>query len=171
MTSEGIFNTFPNAVLTPLPLQRPTAQTIELLQQEVSTNAISVFSTRGNGMLGHFALAVQPAVYNAAAGVNFDPPLPAVPGSIHPVGATAPIITKANRQFVHNQQELSIYASTDAKLKQQILAAVPATYTNALKYKYLGYTNVTTLAILTHLQEKYGTITTHVLNINMENLH
>jgi hypothetical protein len=137
MTTE-INNSFPHAVLTPLPQHRPTAAVLELLQQEISANAISVPSTRGNGTLGHYALVVTPALYTQAAAIPFIAPLAPGPAPIHQAGATAAQITEDNRQYLADQKEFSIYMATEAKLKQMVLTAVPTTYTNALKNKFIG---------------------------------
>jgi hypothetical protein len=170
MTSEGS-NAFPHAVLTPLPPQRPTAAVLELLQQEVSANAISVPSSRGNGLLGHYALVVSPARYMLASGVAFIAPESPGIAPVHAANATGHMITEDNRQFLADQKEFIIFSATEAKLKQQILQAVPPTYTNSLKNKFIGFANVSALAILTHLFNDYGRITTHDLDENMKRLH
>jgi hypothetical protein len=145
MTSEGFNNTFPRAVLTPLPAQRPTAALLELLQLQVP-------SARGNGTLGHYALVVSNAKYVLAAQVQFDPPIAPPAAPVHAPNETGAVITEVNRQIMADHKEFALYTSTEAKLKQQVLQAVPSTYTNALKDKFIGFANVTTLAILTHLQ-------------------
>jgi hypothetical protein len=171
MMSEGNNIPFPHAVLTPLPNDRPTASTLELLQQELSANAISVPSARGNAALGHYALVVSAAKYVTAAAVAFDPPVSPGIAPVHPAQGTAAQITEINRQFLADQREYHLYSSTEAKLKQQLLMAVPTTYTNALKDKFVGFANVTTLQLLTHLHTDYGTITTDDLDNNMKRLH
>jgi hypothetical protein len=171
MMSEANNIPFPHAVLTPLPNERPTASTLELLQQELSANAISVPSARGNGSLGHYALVVSNAKYVLAEAVAFDPPVSPGVAPVHPPQGTAAQITEINRQFLADQREYHLYSSTEAKLKQQLLMAVPNTYTNALKDKFVGFANVTTLQILTHLNTDYGAITTDDLDANMKLLH
>jgi hypothetical protein len=172
MTSEISTTHFPHAVLTPLANSRPSAATLELLQQELSANAIAIPSARGNGTLGHYALVVDAATYTAAA--NNTPFIaPIFPGAapIHAAAATGAQITETNRQFLADQREYTIYKTTKAMLKRQVLEAVPATFTNSLKDKTLGFANVATLEILTRLHEDYGTITTDDLYRNMQRLH
>jgi hypothetical protein len=171
MTSEGYNNTFPHALLTLLPTQRPTAAILELLQQEVGANAISVPSSRGNGTLGHYALVVSPAKYVLSAQVQFVPPPAPGAAPVHLPTATGAQITKENQQFLADHKEFTLYTLTEAKLKQQVLQAVPTTYTNALKDKFIGFANVSTLDILTHLHNDYGKITTHDLDLNIKKLH
>jgi hypothetical protein len=89
MMSEGNNLSFPHAVLAPLPNERPTASTLEILQQELSANAISVPSARGNGALGHYALVVSAQKYLAAAEAIFDPPISPGAAPVHPPQSTA----------------------------------------------------------------------------------
>jgi hypothetical protein len=114
---------------------------------------------------------VSAAKYVLAAGEAFDPPVSPGAAPIHPNNATAAQITEINRQYLADQREYQIYSTTEAKLKQQLLLAVPPTYTNALKNKFIGFANVTTLALLTHLNTDYGTITTDDLDDNMRKLY
>ena len=174
MTSEVSSSNFPHAVLTPLPNQRPTVPALELLLQELNANAISVPSARGNGSLGLYALVVSPATYLAATGLAAVPFVAPVNPGVAPVippAATQAIITETNRQFLADQKEFTIYKTTEATLKKQILEAVPATYVNKLKNKALGFANVTTLQLIEHLVSTYGTITTDDLDRNMALLH
>jgi hypothetical protein len=171
MANQVNINYFPHAVLTPLANQRPTAATLGLLQQELTANAISVTSARGNGLLGHYALVVSPAKYLAAAGVAFVTPVNPGNALVIQMPATAHVIAEANRQFTLDQREFAIYSTTEATLKRLVLKAVPSTYTNVLKDKTLGFANVTTLAILTHLKTDYGTISTDDLDRNLVKLH
>jgi hypothetical protein len=94
MMSEGNNLSFPHAVLTPLPNERPTASTRELLQQEVSTNAISVPSARRNRAIGHYSLVVSAEKYFAASEVIFDPPISPGAAPVHPPQSTAAQIVK-----------------------------------------------------------------------------
>jgi hypothetical protein len=103
--------------------------------------------------------------------VAFD--FPANPGlqPIHARAATPAEITETSRQYLANQREFQLFTTTEAQLKRQVLAAVPPTFTNALKDRTLGFANITTFAILTHLNATYGTITTDDLDRNMALLH
>lgn len=159
---------FPHDVLTPLPNERPTVATLRLLKQELTANAVSVHSLRGNGLLGHYALVVDDATYNIAT-TNIPFIQPAHPGQqpVHPAGATNAQITEVNRQFASDKSEFTLYRNTEAALKKQIIAAVPGTYINQLKHPQLGFANVTTLTILEHLDRTYGTLTVDELATNI----
>jgi hypothetical protein len=133
MMDVSYHNSFPHAVLTPLPPQRPTAATLELLQQQLSANTISVPTARGNGLLGHYSLVVTPVEYTIAAQIQFIPPHAPGVAPVHQQGATSAQFTEENRQFLASQKEFAIYTLTETKLKQLVLQAVPVDYTNALK--------------------------------------
>jgi hypothetical protein len=97
---------------------------------------------------------------------------PANPGAApnHPVGATAPQITEINRQFLADGAEFRLFVQTESRLKKLVLEAVPATFTNQLMDRYLGFANVTTLNILTHLDNAYGGLSHDDLDRNMVEL-
>lgn len=59
-------------------------------------------------------------------------------------------------------------------LKQQLLGAVDGMFTQALKKRYIGYNNVTTKQLLTHLFATYGKISGNELrqnNLKMNTLY
>lgn len=169
MTTE---TPFPHDVLTPLPNERPTVATLRLLNQEITTNAISVYSTGGNGLLGHYALVANNATYLAASNnVPFVAPVHPGQNPVHLAGATSAQITETNRRHAADLVEFNTYRKTDASLKKQLLAAVPGTYINRLKHQQLGFANITTLAILEHLQTTYGTLTIDELTANVQKMN
>ena len=51
------------------------------------------------------------------------------------------------------------YDSTDKDLKSLLISAVDETYIRSLRDKYIGYANITTLQMLTHLYAAYAKIT------------
>jgi hypothetical protein len=110
MTTEA---TFPHDVLTPLPNKRPTVADLLLLNQEITANAVSVHSLGGNGLLGHYALVVDPATYQLASNnVAFVAPAHPGPNPVHIAGATSAQITESNRRFAANLVEFKDQCST-----------------------------------------------------------
>ena len=167
-----IFNTiFPHPTLTPLSNTTPTGATLRILHQELNANAIAVPSTRGNGTLGHFALVTPAANYLLIATVPFVAPVHPGNAPVHQQNATGAQITEVNRQFTADGKEHTSYINTEAALKKQLLQAVPATFTQKLSHSELGYANITTLALLTHLDTTYGTIQEEDLERNLTELH
>jgi hypothetical protein len=172
MTEVNVTNTFPHAVLTELPNERPTLHTLKLLHIEINANAVSVPSNRGNGTLGHLALVVTPATYNIASNnVAFIPPPNPGAAPVHPPQATQAIITETNRQFLADLNEFRTYNTTEAAIKKLLITAVPATFINHVRDEMLGFANISVLTILTHLDTTYGKLTTDDLDLNMANMH
>jgi hypothetical protein len=171
MTSEASSNNFPHAVLTPLRDQRPTVSSLRLLQKQINANAVSVPSARGNGVLGHYALVVSPATYqNASNGIPFIPQVNPGAAPVHPNNATAAQIN-FHWQYLADQKEFNIYMSTKAGLKKQVLEAVPLIYINAVEDEDLGFANVSTLQLIQHLNDTYGTITADDMQQNVNNMN
>lgn len=172
MAETGITTNFPHSVLTPLPNERPTQQTLHQLHRELNANAASVHSNRGNGILGHLALVVPDATYlNASNGVLFDPPVNPGANPVHLPQATQAQIAEANRQFVTDLAEFKTFVQTEAALKKQLIAAVPLPFLSQLQDELLGVAPITTLRLLTHLDTTYGTLTADDLDRNMTLLH
>lgn len=161
--------TFPHATLTAI-TGEPTAASLALLRKELYANAAAIPSTNG-GPHGHLAIIMAPAAYSAIPNV-IPLPVPPAPGPlpVHPAGATGPQITEANRQHDFAAQQFSTYSQVAAALKSQVLQAVNPTYVRALEHTDFGYSFVTSLQLLQHLQDTYGTVTDVDLDRNREAL-
>lgn len=170
--ADPVKPTFPHPELTSFGSDRPTPQSLLRLHAELSTNAISVESVRGDGQLGHYALVVPAAKYTAESTGNipFVPPAHPGPAPIIPANATAAVITEANRQYNADLLEASVFNSVHNNLKKQLLAAVPETYLDELRHESLGFAKVTVLQMLAHLDSTYGAVTSDDLRSNMKDL-
>ena len=164
MTSTTKFN-FPFEVLTPID-GKPTNTTLQLLQQQLFTNARSVESPRGGGMHGHMALLLSDADYLARTGVSFDIPTHPGPAPPNPVGATAAQLAEGIRAYNQALADVSLYNRLRSALTAQILTAVNASFLRALADPDFGFADVTPLRMLVHLQTKYGTMTPEELETN-----
>jgi uncharacterized phage-associated protein len=131
-----------------------------ILQREINSNSTSVHSDRGDGNLGHLVLTMPIARYNALVGPNnlFVVPVNPGPHPIFPANATAAMVTETTRIHTVELAEYRTYTATDRALRALIIAACPLTYIKTLQDRELGFTNVTTIALLTHLWTNYGTI-------------
>jgi hypothetical protein len=164
--------TFPHDVLTPLPNERPTVASLRKLKQEITANAISVYSIGGNGRLGHYALVVDNATYLAASNnIAFIAPVHPGANPVHPAAATGPQITEINRRYKAELAEFNTYHMTDAALKKQLIAAIPETYIDILQDQHMGFANVTSLQIMNHLQTTYGKLTIDELTANLARMY
>lgn len=168
-------NKFPHPILTPLGSEAPTVASLKLLHKQINANAISVPSARGNGALGHYILVVDAATYTAratpvgaAAPVVFIVPVNPGPTAVHAPGATGPAMAENNRLHAIDAAEFKTFLVTEAALKQQVLLAVPEVFYEVLGDEEIGYANITTKQILTHLDSTYGTITEDDIDKNLK---
>lgn len=162
---------FPHAALTPLANHRPTRQALATLQRELTANAMSVPSIRGDGLSGHYALVTTAATYLTDTGADFVAPTNPGTKPVHPAAATSAQITEGNRQYTADVTEFRLYATTEARLKRLLLEAVPDTFTAKKAHAKFGYAKVTTLALITHLVDTYGTITPDDLALNLTTMN
>jgi hypothetical protein len=162
---------FPTATLTPLGTltEPPTYATIHQAQVELNGNARSVHSNGGDGILGHLALTVSPARYQvlSTGNVAFVPPVNPTLHPVHPVNATAPQISEANRQHLVQQQTFQTYTNVDAALRSQLIEATPTPYLAAIRHADLGFGGLTCLQLLNHLHDSYAIITAQDLEDNL----
>ena len=124
----------------------------------MSTNAASIVSHLGNGLLGLLWLTVSDQVYNTLSALPFVPPPNPGPVPIIPANATGVIVTALTDTHNREAKLFHEFNNTDKALKQLLLGAVDDMFTRALKNRYIGYANVTTKALLAHLFTTYGTI-------------
>ena len=162
-TSPTITANFPYPILTPFASDRspPNHASLLILQREINANAMAVHSNRGGGLHGHLALTVTIARYLEIAGVNnhFNEPRAPPNEPIIPAAADAARVAEMVRSHHVQLREFQTYHDTDKALVRAIIAATPLTYIETLSNSDLGFAQVTTLALLTHLHTTYGTIT------------
>ena len=168
--TSPVLTLFPKPALTPLP-GIPSHESLLVLQVELNSNASSIHSDSGNGLLGHLVLTENPAIFQAMPGfVAYPPPDNPGPNPIHPPGSTAPQIQEINRLHLVLLRIYRLYHAVDKALVQQLLAAVDPLYVDALCHPRHGFTGVTCLHLLTHLWDTYGTITPDALDANQTRL-
>ena len=161
---------FPHKELTKLGQDaEPTAQEVRLLQQEVCANAASIGTTLGGGAHGHLEL-VMPNVQCIALGAGTPafvrPARPPVPAYHGPAGAVA-----TDRENYENSLRIHVTCNNvDNKLKQLIIAVIDPIYIKVLADQLLGYSNVTSEQILSHIANTCGVITQDNLAENVDKL-
>jgi hypothetical protein len=89
------------------------------------------------------------------------------PASVHSDAPTGPQTTETNRQYKADLKEYMTYLAVEAHLLTQ---AIPGVYLEALNHDVLGFATTTRLAILTHLDTTYDTVTSDDLNQNPKDL-
>lgn len=171
MSAPDVATNFPTPELTPHANEKPTHLTLKVLHRQLNSNAVSIYSARGGGQYGHLSLVVPDTTFNALPNtVAFVAPEHPGPRPVHAAGASAAAITEGNRAYLANLEEFRVYTAGDNALKKLLLQAMPSTYTEFLAHDTLGYAQVTTLELLNHLDETYGTVTPDDLAQNMEDL-
>ena len=165
--TEKIRDSFPFLTVDPI-LGEPSYESIKALHQKLNINAASVRSHLGNDRLGLLYLTVTPEVYNTLSEVEFAPPPNPGPTVEYPDNATQYQIQAANKAYERAAKLFNEYDACDRALKQLLLGAVDDMFINALCDRHVGYANVTTLDMLTHLYDTYGKITEIDLNKNQE---
>jgi hypothetical protein len=66
-------DSLPHATLTPLAKETASQKALALLIRELTANAMSVPSSRGDGTSGHYALVASEAAYLLDTGADFYP--------------------------------------------------------------------------------------------------
>ena len=156
-TPDKIVESFPHPTIMPI-VGQPTYETLAEIHLKLNTNAASVHSNLGNGLLGLLFLPVSPAVYNTQSATPFIPPENPGPTADIPAHATGPQIAEIRRQAEAAATLYKEYDATDKALKSLLLSAVDETYVRSLRDRFIGYANVTTLQMLTHLYTAYANI-------------
>jgi hypothetical protein len=159
----------------PLPVlpKHPLPGWLELheLHKAINANAISVHTNGGNGALGFLALTVPPATYQAqSGGIPYVAPINPGLHPVHAANATTAQITEANRLHQMKTRLFEQHNAVKQALKHQLLAAVPDEFIRPLANNLTQYATVSVLAILTHLDARFGRITDEQLRDNKENL-
>ena len=170
MTSvERIKDAFPHPTVEPI-IGQPGYDTIKPLHQKLSADAASIISHLGNGRLCLIYLTVITPVYNTLSAVAFIPPVNPGTTVVYPnINPTHFQIQAANTTHASQFKLFQQYNATDRALKQILLSAVDDMLVNALCDPHVGYANVTTLQLLTHLYDTYAKITAGNLEENKEN--
>ena len=155
---DKIIESFSHPIILPI-VDQPTYETLAEIYLKLNTHAASVYYHLGNGQLVLLYLAVMPDVYNTQSAIDFVPPPNMGPSSTIPDGSTG---TQISSIRVQNDMDTKLYCeydSTDKALKYLLIAAVDETYIGSLRDKYIGYANITTLQMLTHLYAASAKIT------------
>ena len=144
----------------------PSYEDIKILNDELTSNAVTVTTNLGGGLVGYARLTLTEAVYANICPHPWVPPdNPGTQAAI-PAGSTGPQITALNRAFDKNFAIYADFIAVGNALKKQLLAAVDDIYLCTLKMPYIGYGNVTVLELLTHLYSTYAKISPGDLEAN-----
>ena len=155
---DSIVEMFPHRSIDPI-VGQMNYETLSEVHLKLNTNAASVHSYLGYGLLGLLYPTVTPAVYNTRLAVPFVTPNHPGPTTTVPENSTSLQISKIHRQFNQATAFYKEYNDTNKSLKSLLILAVDNTYIRDLKDKYTGYANATTLRMPTHIYNSYAKIT------------
>ena len=157
---------------------KPTYHTLLTVQKELNTNAASIDTTQGTGIHGFLVLTMAYDEFLAMTALDNNEvddndeaipihhPPPILPDALNARATPAAIRTHDTATYEHR-----LYHSTDKALKKILLAACPDIYLSAVKHPRTGYSNVTTLQMLTHLWTTYGEIKPDDLDANLTTMN
>ena len=136
---------------------QPSERDVTLLTKELEKLAASVKTTLGGGGHGHLSLVIEEAKYTKISngGSKFD--CPAHPGT-YPATVSSDAATREKEVAEHtaNLHTIETCKAVHEILKEKAIEAVEEEWVAELEDDILGYTNVTLLEILAHLQDRGG---------------
>lgn len=133
--------------------------TLQTVTMQLFSNARSVPSFRGNGLLGHAFLVLGQVEYTARAGEPFlaptNPGIPPVPAA----DATTRQMMIDAVNYKAAKEEWQTYTTTNSILMTQLIACIDEKYYASLIDRITGVSLFSLFEILTHLRNIYAPLT------------
>ena len=124
--------------------------------KQIYANASSVPTNLGGGQHGHLGITMTAANYLAVAPLTPAFVIPVLPAAPAIAGMTAANARQAQTDYEEAKDAHQAQTEIEALLKQQILTALNQDYLSPLSHDTVGFLNVSTLDMLTHLEDTYG---------------
>ena len=139
---------------------------------QLNSNTTSIPTTGGNDTLGHLVLTIGRTDYqNLSLNNVYHPPPEAPPDAPNfQPNSTGAQISETRRLFDNQGLIFKLYYTTDAVLKQQLLASVDEKYVKIHKNRNTSYARVTNCSLIEHLLTTYRRITPDNLIKNEEQM-
>ena len=136
----------------------PTYTTLHAMHELLNSNAASVNTNLGCGMLGHLCLNSPPTVYATFSTTRFVPHTNLGATPVIPEGTTGP--EEAFFCYAHNATTLTFntFHNVNRALIEQLLGAVEDNFVRFKHKPHHGYRGYSTLDLLTHLYKTYFVI-------------
>jgi hypothetical protein len=112
---------------------------------------MSVASCEGGGHHGHLGIIMTNKEYFAVVVDVFPVPNNPVPSASVVTGMTAAVIAETTRLHKEATHLYRTYHNVDQAIKKLIIKSFDEAYLNALLDEIVGYTNCTSLQLVTHL--------------------
>lgn len=145
---------FPHEELTRID-GKPTHESVELLIQEVYSNACQNECSLGGGQFGYLGIVMPDATYAEKQMIRQDPIIPFTKPTLP---TEVPLTREDKLEFKEIQQQLVNYNAMEGHLKKQIIQAIDRTYIAALADRQMGFTMITAKALLAYIVKEYDTI-------------
>jgi hypothetical protein len=169
-TPDELIAGFPQSSL-PKVTGEPTFEDLKVIWRLLNTNAMSVASYEGGGRHGHLGIIMNNEEFFAIEVDVFPVPANTGPSAAVVVGMTAAVMAETTRLHREATQVYRTYHNVDQAIKKLIIESIYDAYLNALSDEILGYSNCTSLQILTHLLTYYAMIAPTELTQNYERLN
>ena len=141
----------------------PTYETLQIIANELKTNAATVRTHLGGGNHGHLGLVLPPVRYALISPTPFK--RPTHPGAYEPpAGGTGAQIAAAKEAHEETTRVFYECLSVEAALRKQIVQAVESKYLKVIRNQHTNAITMTVSDILyTHLFPSYGLVTAEKL--------
>jgi hypothetical protein len=124
---------------------------LKIIRRYINTNSMSVSSYEGGGRHGHLGLIMTNDKCVSLATDVFTAPENPGATQAHPDNATAARIAEANRAHTEAIRAYRTYNNVDRAFKKLIIDTFEDQFLNALSDEVVGYANLTSLDLLTHI--------------------
>jgi hypothetical protein len=149
----------------------PTFNDLKVILRLLNTNAMSVASYEGGGRHGHLGIIMTNEEYFAIAADVFHVPANPGPSAAVVAGMTAAVIAETTRLHREATQVYRTYHNVDQAIKKLIIKSFDDAYLSALSDEIVGYTNCTSLQLITHLLTYYAMVAPTELTHSYERLN
>jgi hypothetical protein len=169
-TPHELIAGFPHSSL-PKVTGEPTLEDLKVIRRLLNTNNMSIASYEGGGRHGHLGITMTNEEYFAIAVDVFPVPYNPGPSAAVVAGMMAAVIAETTRLHREATQVNRTYHNVDQAIKKVIIESFDDAYLNALSDEIVGYTNCTSLQLLTHLLTYYAMIAPTEITQNYERLN
>jgi hypothetical protein len=164
-TPDELIAGFPYNILLKV-TGKPMIEDLKIIRRYLNNNAMICLSYEGGVRHSHLGLIMMNDEYFTLATDVFTAPENPGATHVHAKNATATQITEANRARKYATRIYRTYNNVDQLFKKLIVDAFEDQFLNALSDEVVGYTNHTSLDLLTHLITYYAMITRTELTQN-----
>jgi len=144
--------------------KKPNPHWVKLARK---TSISNVLQYKEHGPFFYLRLVTNEADYLRISGETTDFTVPAFPAPVNHATTTSAVqVAKDDSTFKVNHAKALRYQEVESALKNSYISAVGPEYLATLEHADLGFSHVSVLDIMEHLQAHYGTVSTAQLSDN-----